>query len=242
MQMIYRQLRKNHPLLQMIERCLDFPENRPSIREVLHLLEQARAEDNDEQMEMSKLELLRALQTLTTNQDSALHVELQSCMREVAQLQQRLQSCMQQLARKESELRREQEDVKKAHQQIHQLREQESNKDELIRTMGVKLAEAEQQLIQLSQQVTEKDELLESNQMELFQAQEELNSMEQATWSQVGDEHASETTLPTFLPEIPKQECASSSQMLHAVRPTPKPRTFVNRSRSEPVQQVCGHD
>ena len=83
---------------------------------------------------------------------------------------------------------------------------------------------------------------------------------EQATWSQVGDEHASETTLPTFLPEIPKQEvgvvipytlmcikvypmqCASSSQMLHAVRPTPKPRTFVNRSRSEPVQQVCGHD
>ena len=60
-------------------------------------------------------------------QDSALHVELQSCMREVAQLQQRLQSCMQQLARKESELCREQEDVKKAHQQIHQLREQVNN-------------------------------------------------------------------------------------------------------------------
>ena len=63
MQMIYRQLRENHPLLQMIERCLDFPEDRPSIGEVLRLLEQARAEERDEQMEMNKLELLRTLQT-----------------------------------------------------------------------------------------------------------------------------------------------------------------------------------
>ena len=63
MQMIYRQLCENHPLLQMIERCLDFPENRPSIGEVLHLLDQARAEERDERMEMNKLELVRALQS-----------------------------------------------------------------------------------------------------------------------------------------------------------------------------------
>ena len=68
MQMIYRLLRENHPLLQMIERCLDFPEDRPSIGEVLRLLEQARAEEGDEQMEMNKLELLRTLQTQPRDQ------------------------------------------------------------------------------------------------------------------------------------------------------------------------------
>ena len=70
MRMIYTnsQLRETHPLLQMIERCLDFPEDRPSIGEVLHQLEQARAEDRDEQTEMNKLELLQALQTQPRNQ------------------------------------------------------------------------------------------------------------------------------------------------------------------------------
>ena len=46
----------------MIERCLDFPEDRPSIRQVVFLLEQARAEDRDEQMDRNKLELVQALQ------------------------------------------------------------------------------------------------------------------------------------------------------------------------------------
>ena len=68
MRMIYSQLREQHPLLQMMERCLDFPEDRPSIGEVLRLLEQARAEDRDEQTEMNKLELLQALQTQPRNQ------------------------------------------------------------------------------------------------------------------------------------------------------------------------------
>ncbi|CAI8046354.1 Serine/threonine-protein kinase STY46, partial [Geodia barretti] len=63
MKMIYMQLRKKHPLLQMIEGCLDFPEDRPSIRDVLRLLEEARAEVRDEQTDMNKLELLQALQT-----------------------------------------------------------------------------------------------------------------------------------------------------------------------------------
>ena len=63
MQKIYIQLRKSHPLLQMIEQCLDFPEDRPSIRKVLQLLQQARAEGNDEGMEMNKLELIQALHT-----------------------------------------------------------------------------------------------------------------------------------------------------------------------------------
>ena len=68
MKMIYGKLRERHPLLQMIDRCLDFPEDRPSIGEVVGLLEQARAEDRDEQTDMNKLELVRALQTQPRNQ------------------------------------------------------------------------------------------------------------------------------------------------------------------------------
>ena len=68
MRMIRRQLREKHHLLQMIEGCLDFPEDRPSIGEVLRLLEEARAEVRDEQTDMNKLELLRALQTQPRNQ------------------------------------------------------------------------------------------------------------------------------------------------------------------------------
>ena len=68
MRMIYSQLREKHPLLQMIEGCLDFPEDRPSICEVLSLLEQARAEIRDEQTDMNKLELLRALHSQPSNQ------------------------------------------------------------------------------------------------------------------------------------------------------------------------------
>ena len=68
MQKIYSQLHKNHPLIQMIKRCLGFPENRPDIREVLQMLEQARAEIRDEESDMNKLELVRALQSQPRNQ------------------------------------------------------------------------------------------------------------------------------------------------------------------------------
>ena len=68
MHMIYSQLRKDHPLLQLIKGCLDFPEDRPDIREVLRLLEQARAEIRDEENDMNKLELVRALQSQPKNQ------------------------------------------------------------------------------------------------------------------------------------------------------------------------------
>ena len=68
MQMIYSQLHEDHPLIQMIKMCLDFAENRPNIFEVLQLLEGAGAEDDDDQMEMNKLELIRALHVQSRNQ------------------------------------------------------------------------------------------------------------------------------------------------------------------------------
>ena len=69
MQKIYSQLRKDHPLLQMIKRCLhNAPARRPDIREVLRLLEQARAEIRDEESDMNKLKLVRALHSQPRNQ------------------------------------------------------------------------------------------------------------------------------------------------------------------------------
>ena len=62
MRMIYNQLREKHPLLRMIEGCLNFPEDRPCISEVLHLLEEARIEVRDGHASMNKLELLQNLQ------------------------------------------------------------------------------------------------------------------------------------------------------------------------------------
>ena len=63
------QLRGDHPLIRLIQQCLhNGPHKRPSIREVLRLLEEARAGVADEESERNKRELVRALQTQPRNQ------------------------------------------------------------------------------------------------------------------------------------------------------------------------------
>ena len=63
------QLRGDHPLIRLIQQCLhNGPHKRPSIREVLHLLEEAKAGVRDEESERNKRELVRALQTQPRNQ------------------------------------------------------------------------------------------------------------------------------------------------------------------------------
>ena len=63
------QLRGDHPLIRLIQQCLhNGPHKRPSIREVLHLLEEARASIRDRESERNKRELVRALQTQPRNQ------------------------------------------------------------------------------------------------------------------------------------------------------------------------------
>ena len=62
MQQIHRLLREGHPLIRMIQRCLkNLPEDRPTIHAVLAFLEQARAEVQDGECDMSKLELIQTL-------------------------------------------------------------------------------------------------------------------------------------------------------------------------------------
>ena len=63
MQVIYSQLRHDHPLVQMIKRCLaNDPVTRPTIRHVIQLLEQARDECCDLYCHMDKLQLIQRVQ------------------------------------------------------------------------------------------------------------------------------------------------------------------------------------
>ena len=63
------QLRGDHPLIRLIQQSLhNVPAKRPSIREVLHLIELAKAGIRDEESERNKLELIQALQTQPKNQ------------------------------------------------------------------------------------------------------------------------------------------------------------------------------
>ena len=63
------QLRRNHPLIQLIQQCLhNSASKRPNIREVLGLLEEARAGIRDEESERNKVELVQALQNQPRNQ------------------------------------------------------------------------------------------------------------------------------------------------------------------------------
>ena len=62
MRKVYSQLPENHPLIEMIEQCLEnSPEDRPSIQQVVQLLEQARAEIGANESDLNKLELVQAL-------------------------------------------------------------------------------------------------------------------------------------------------------------------------------------
>ena len=65
------QLCGDHPLIRLIQQCLQNKSSkRPGIREVLRLLEEARAGVRDEENERNKCELVQALQTQPRNQVS----------------------------------------------------------------------------------------------------------------------------------------------------------------------------
>lgn len=85
MQLIYHQLRKDHPLVQLIEQCLErFPLQRPNIQRVMQLLEQARTEIDDTECRMDRLELVRAAKKAV--------LEIESKDREIEALKQEMQA------------------------------------------------------------------------------------------------------------------------------------------------------
>ena len=62
MRKVYSQLSEKHPLIEMIEQCLEnSPEDRPSIQQVVQLLVQAKAEIGGNESDLNKLEFLQAV-------------------------------------------------------------------------------------------------------------------------------------------------------------------------------------
>ena len=113
MQKIYSQFRDDHPLVQMIKRCLkSFPEDRPSINQVVQLLERARGEINDAECHMDRSVLvqtvkeqkqqikLKELQILSKNRHiGKLQREIGSVEKEKTKLAQQNQELMQENSR-----------------------------------------------------------------------------------------------------------------------------------------------
>ena len=67
MQTIYGQFRGDHPLVQMIEQCLQsFPQDRPAIHQVVQLLQRAGDEIKDAECCMDRLELVQTVKQLSS--------------------------------------------------------------------------------------------------------------------------------------------------------------------------------
>ncbi|CAI8032142.1 E3 ubiquitin-protein ligase TRIM71, partial [Geodia barretti] len=154
------QLRGDHPLIRLIQQCLqNFPSKRPGISEVLHLLEEARAGVRDDGSERNKRELVRALQTQPRNQnlervlrdlvteDAHLQSRVQAKDREIAQKdeesEREKQALRQELRRKEAEVARAEETIRREQQQIQEMRQRET---ELVQAKDREIAVLQQQL------------------------------------------------------------------------------------------------
>ena len=92
MQQIYRQFCDIHPLVQMIKQCLgSFPKDRPSIHQVVQLLEQARSEIDDAECHMDRLVLVQTVKE--QNQQIESHeLQILSKNQRIRTLQQEMQS------------------------------------------------------------------------------------------------------------------------------------------------------
>ncbi|CAI8005020.1 Probable serine/threonine-protein kinase DDB_G0271682, partial [Geodia barretti] len=83
------QLRGDHPLIRLIQQCLhNGPHKRPNIREVLRLLEEARAVVRDEGSERNKRELVQSLPKIQVMTDERAQQLIDEAM-ELGSLQQR---------------------------------------------------------------------------------------------------------------------------------------------------------
>ena len=172
MRKVYSQLPENHPLIEMIKRCLkNAPEDRPSIQQVLQLLEQARAEIGANESDLNKLELVQTLKEERDRQTSR-------NPREVAELQDQLElkerekeSLVEQLERKQEEL--EIERIMKERKS----EEMERKQLELV-SKERQLSQAQSTSSQLQAQVQTQQQELESRKRELGELQQKLCSNE----------------------------------------------------------------
>ena len=138
-QQIQRQLREDHPLIKMIERCLsNLPQDRPTVDLVLDFLQQARAEVNDSEYDTSKLELAQALSQKTQlfqNKDEF-----------VEQKTREIQTLNQQVVTKEEQIESQRERIESQQEQIESQREQIGCMGRQIETQQTEIADLQRKL------------------------------------------------------------------------------------------------
>ena len=190
MQQIHRLLREGHPLIQMIQRCLkNRIRERPTIHAVLEFLEQARAEIQDGECDMSKLELVQTLRQKTQlierkegdvqymgQQLAGKDEVIQSMVDEIQTLSQQLAGKEQVILIKDEVVRSKEEEMRQLQSSLGQqklLRRQLAGKDEVIRSKDDEIRTLSQQKDQV---VRSKDQVIRSKEGEIQQLQSSLDS------------------------------------------------------------------
>ena len=140
------QLHGDHPLIRLIQQCLqNIPTKRPGIREVLRLLEEARAGVRNEESERNKCELVKALQNQPSNQVRVhIYNELTSSFSSV---EQNLVCFLQDLVTENADLRSRVQDVQQQLQSSK--REKQAIRQQLIKEGDI-FCEQEQRSQQVS--------------------------------------------------------------------------------------------
>ncbi|CAI8054211.1 MDIS1-interacting receptor like kinase 1 [Geodia barretti] len=180
------QLRGDHPLIRLIQQCLqNFPSKRPGIREVLRLLEEARAGFRDEGSERNKRELVRALQTQPRNQN--LERVLRDLVTENAHLQSRVQAKDTELAAAQQRLRRNEEHLQATEREMQTLRQELTRKETELTRKEAEAARAEETSRREQQQIQEmrqrETELVQATDREMALLQQQLGEKVSDEWS-----------------------------------------------------------
>ncbi|CAI8027781.1 E3 ubiquitin-protein ligase TRIM71 [Geodia barretti] len=164
------QLRGDHPLIRLIQQCLhNLPAKRPGIREVLRLLEEARAGVRDEGSERNKRELVRALQTQPRNQN--LERVLRDLVTENAHLQSRVQAKDREIARKEEQLQTSEREKQRVQQQLARKEEELTRKEAEVTRAEETIRREQQQIQEMRQRDTE---LVQAKDREIALLQQQL--------------------------------------------------------------------
>ncbi|CAI8019378.1 hypothetical protein GBAR_LOCUS11652 [Geodia barretti] len=144
MQIIYCQFPKTHPLILMIERCLNFPEKRPSIHAIRDMLKK---EEKDKSVSMNPLELYRALEAPQTKKE-----------RDAKTAEQRL-ALEEKVNVLEAERERKDEELQLMKEQVKALTTENVSLSEKLRQFQSKSNKAAKQTEELKKVAAERDEL-----------------------------------------------------------------------------------
>ena len=163
-QQIQQQLSHQHPIVQMIERCLhNSPRHRPTANHILQLLEGVKAQISDRYGQMSRLEMEQVLGEREG---------------EVVQLQQGVQSRDQELQSKDRELQFKDQELHSKDQELHSKDQELQSKDQELQSKDQQLKSKDQQLhLELQskdRELQSKDRELQSKNHELHQKNREL--------------------------------------------------------------------